>query len=180
MGNNLIKKTQYINPDTGEVQNEKVQHLASAFHDEKGYLFWARKNFAMSFADVDFPESMTMKERGQMATLAKNMWSNTNMLGYRGSGGVRAYNEEQIGELIGLKAYQAKDFVRSMIRVGMLAKVTVLVRSETITQYYINPIYFFGSNRIPLNLYLIFKSQLDEVLPRWVKDEYAASRDKAK
>ncbi len=180
MGNNLIKKTQYINPDTGEVTNEKVQHLAAAFHDEKGYLFWARKNFAKSFADVGFPESMTMKERGQMVTLVKHMWSNTNMLGYRGSGGVKAYNEEQIGELVGLRAYQAKEFVRSMIRVSMIAKVTVLVGSETITQYYINPIYFFGSNRIPLNLYLIFKSQLDKVLPRWVRDEYAASRDKAK
>ena len=180
MGNNLIKKTQYINPDTGEVQNEKIQHIAAAFHDEKGYLFWARKNFAKSFVGVDFPESMTMKERGQMATLAKHMWSNTNMLGYRGSGGVKAYNEEQIGDIVGLKVYQAKDFVRNMIKVGMIAKVTVLVGSETITQFYINPIYFFGANRISRNLYLIFRTQLDEVLPSWVRDEYAASSEKVK
>lgn len=180
MSNNLIKKTQYIDTDSGEVQNEKIQHLAAAFHSEKGYLFWARKNFAKSFADVDFPQSMTMKERGQMATLAKHMWLNTNMLGYQGSGGVKAYNEEQIGVIVGLKAYQAKDFVRNMIKVSMIAKVTVLVGNETIIQYYINPIYFFSSNRISLNLYLIFRTQLDEVLPRWVQDEYAASNDKGR
>jgi len=180
VSNSLIKKTQYINPDSGEITSEKVQHLAAAFHTEKGYLFWARKNFAKSFVDTDFPVSMTMKERGQMATLAKHMWSTTNMLGYRGGGGVKAYNEEQIGQIVGLKAYQARDFVRSMIKVSMLAKVTVLVGHDTITQYYVNPIYFFGSNRISLNLYLIFRKQLDEVLPRWVQDEYAASSVRVK
>jgi len=180
MSNSLIKVTQIINPDTGQITSEKVQHIAAAFHDEKGYLFWARKNFAKSFVEVDFPESMTMKERGQMATLAKHMWSNTNMLGYRGSGGVKAYTDEQIGVLVGLKAYQARDFVRSMIKVSMIAKVTVLLGGEKTTQYYVNPIYFFGSNRISLNLYLIFRKQLDEVLPRWVREEYAASSEKVK
>jgi len=175
MGNNLIKKTQYIDPDTGVIEKEKVQHFAAAFHTEKGYLFWNRKNFSKSFADVDFPPSMTMKERGQMLTLSGCMWSNTNMLGYRGSGGVKAYTEAQIGDKIGLKEYQVREFLRRMIKVGMLARVTVRVGSDTITQYYVNPIYFFGSNRISLNLYLIFRKQLDEVLPRWVREEYAAS-----
>ncbi len=173
MGDKVIKKTQYINTDTGALENESVQYIAASFHDEKGYLFWARKNFAKSFVDVDFPKSMTMKERGQMATLAKKMWSTTNMLGYRGNGGVKSYNDEQIGNIVGLKPYQAKTFMRKMIRVGMIAKVTVTTGEERATQYYINPIYFFGSNRIPLNLYLIFKSQLDKVLPSWVLEKYA-------
>jgi hypothetical protein len=174
MSDKIIKKTQYINMETGVVEKENTQYIAAAFHEEKGYLFWARKNFAKSFIDVEFPAAMTMKERGQMATLAKYMWSNTNMLGYRGSGGVKPYNEERIGNLIGLKAYQAKDFMRNMIGCGMIAKVIVTIEDEKTTQYYINPIYFFGSNRISLNLYLIFRTQLDEVLPLWVLEKYAA------
>lgn len=172
MADKLVKRTQYINEETGEVQAEKVQHIAAAFDDEKGYLFWARKNFAKSFVGVDFPESMTMKERGQMATLAKKMYSTTNMLGYRGNGGVKAYTVEQIGRIIGLKPYQANTFLRKMMKVGMIAKVIVSVGENRVTQYYINPIYFFGSNRIPLNLYLIFQKQLDEVMPDWVKNRY--------
>ena len=177
MSEKIIKKTQYINTDTGVIQKENTQFIAAAFHDEKGYLFWARKNFSKSFVDVDFPKSMTMKERGQMATLAKKMWSTTNMLGYRGNGGVKSYNDEQIGNIVGLKSYQAKSFMRKMIKVGMIAKVVVTTEGERVTQYYINPIYFFGSNRIPLNLYLIFKSQLDKVLPEWVLEKYALAKN---
>ena len=173
MSDKMIKRVQYIDTGTGVVEKENIQHIAAAFNDEKGYLFWARKNFAKSFVDVDFPKSMTMKERGQMATLAKKMWSTTNMLGYRGNGGVKAYNGIQIGSIVGLKAYQAKSFMRKMIKVSMIAKVTVMTGDERVTQYYINPIYFFGSNRIPLNLYLIFKTQLDQVLPVWVLNKYA-------
>ena len=176
MSDKILKKTQYINTDTGVIQKEDAKFVTAAFDDEKGYLFWARRNFAKSFVDVDFPKSMTMKERGQMATLAKKMWSNTNMLGYRGNGGVKPYDDEQIGSIVGLKAYQGKSFVRKMIRVGMIAKVTVTTEGERVIQYYINPIYFFGSNRIPLNLYLIFKNQLDKVLPGWVLEKYAVAK----
>ena len=176
MSDKILKKTQYINTDTGVIQKEDAKFVTAAFDDEKGYLFWARRNFAKSFVDVDFPKSMTMKERGQMATLAKKMWSNTNMLGYRGNGGVKPYDDEQIGSIVGLKAYQGKSFVRKMIRVGMIAKVTVTTEGERVIQYYINPIYFFGSNRIPLKLYLIFKNQLDKVLPGWVLEKYAVAK----
>lgn len=173
MSDQIIKKTQYINKDTGVVENENVQYIGASFHEEKGYLFWARKNFAKSFVDVDFPHGMTMKERGQMATLSKKMWSTTNMLGYRGNGGVKAYNDEQIGIIIGLKSYQAKSFVRKMIKDGIIAKVTVVTGGDRKIQYYVNPIYFLGSNRIPLSLYLIFKTQLDRVIPAWVIEKYA-------
>jgi len=176
MSDKILKRTQYINTGNGVIQKEDARFVTAAFDDEKGYLFWARKGFAKSFADVDFPKAMTMKERGQMATLAKKMWSNTNMLGYRGNGGVKPYNDEQIGTIVGLKAYQGKAFVRKMIRVGMIAKVTVTTEGERVIQYYINPIYFFGSNRIPLNLYLIFKNQLDKVLPAWVLEKYAVAK----
>lgn len=176
MSDQIIKKTQYINKDTGVIENENVQYIGASFHEEKGYLFWARKSFAKSFVDIDFPPGMTMKERGQMATLSKKMWSTTNMLGYRGNGGVKPYNDEQIGIVVGLKAYQAKTFIRKMIKDGIIAKVTVMTGGEKTIQYYVNPIYFFGSNRIPLNLYLIFKAQLDRVIPAWVIEKYALAK----
>ena len=168
----MIRETSYINQDTGEVYKCKVRHIAAAFDDEKGYLFWARKGFAKSFLGVDFPDSMTMTERGQMSTLAKKIWSNTNMLGYRGNGGVKPYSDVQIGQIIGLKEYQAKKFIRKMIRLGIMARATVEVGGGKEVQYYINPIYFFSSNRIPLSLYLLFRKELDKVLPAWVKAEY--------
>ena len=169
----MIKETRVVNEKTGEVHSTKIQHIAAAFHEDRGYLFWARKSFAKSFSDVDFPAKMTMKERGQMATLAKHMWSGANMLGYRGNGGTRPYSVEQIGEIVRLKPYQGRVFVRKMIRLGVMARVEIKVEGRQETQFYLNPVYFFSSNRIPLNLYLIFRWQLDAVLPDWVKQEFA-------
>jgi hypothetical protein len=169
----MRKETRLIDTQTGEIVNNKVEYISCSFDEQKGYLFWARKSFSKSFQDVEYPPEMSFKERGQMATLAKRIWSTTNMLGYRGRGGVRPFSIEQIGMIVGLKPYQAAKFVRKMIRVGMIAQVDVRLEKGRETQYYVNPIYFFSSNRIPLNLYLIFRKQLDAVLPAWVKQKFA-------
>jgi hypothetical protein len=176
----VIKRTTIADETTGEVHSTKVQYISAAFHEEKGYLFWARKGFAKSFQDVPYPREMTFEEIGRVAVLAKHIWSNTNMLGYRGNGGVKSYNVEQIGGLIGLKRRQAYNFVNKMLRLGILAKVNIKMEGKTETQYYINPIYFFASNHIPLNLYLIFRRQLDAVLPDWVKQQFVETAKRQK
>jgi hypothetical protein len=168
----MIKQTQIVDENTGEVCSTKVQHIAAAFQEEKGYLFWARKNFAKSFQDVPYPENMSILEIGQMAVLAKHIWSTTNMLGYRGNGGVKPYDAGGIAKILGVGLRRAQQFISKMIRSGMMARVEIKTESGTEVQYYINPVYFFSSNRIPLNLYLIFRRELDKVLPEWVKDEY--------
>ena len=168
----MIKKTQIIDNETGKLCSTKVQYISAAFREDRGYLFWARKNFAKSFQDVPYPPEMSFDEIGQMAVLAKHIWADTNMLGYRGNGGVKPYNVEQIGQIIKVGRRQAYRFVNKMIRLGMMAKVKIKTKTRTEMQFYVNPIYFFSSNRIPLNLYLIFREQLDEVLPEWVKAKF--------
>ncbi len=169
----IIEELRHIDPTTGEIIGSSTRHIAAAFDEERGYLFWARKSFAKSFLDVPFPPELSHAEIGKLAVLAKHIWSNTNMLGYRGNGGIKPCNIAQIGQYIGLREYQARVFVRKMIRLGVMARVEVKTEGHFETQFYINPIYFCSSNRIPLNLYLIFRSQLDKVLPEWVKIEFA-------
>jgi hypothetical protein len=62
-----------------------------------------------------------------------------------------------------MKPRQAYRFVEKMIKLGIMARVKVECENHTQTQYYINPMYYFSSNRLPLNLYLMFQPQLDEV-----------------
>lgn len=169
----MIKETTIVDPKTGEIKYKKAQNAFVVFDEEKGYLFWNRRSFAKSFSGVDFPKETTMRERGQLATLAKKIWSNTNMLGYRGNGGIRPLSPKQIGTVIGVKEYQANAFLRKMIRLGIIAKVNVVAGDSEEVHYYINPIYFCSTNRITLNLYLLFREQLDMFLPDWVKDKYA-------
>lgn len=169
----IIKRTQIIDDTTGDVASTKVQYISAAFSEEKGYLFWARKSFAKSFQDVPYPKGMTILEIGQMAVLAKHIWSSTNMLGYRGNGGIKPYDIPGIAKILKVGERRAQQFISKMIGIGMLARVRVETDGGVETQYYVNPVYFFSSNRIPLNLYLIFRQQLDGVIPDYAKKLYA-------
>jgi hypothetical protein len=169
----MIKKTFVYDGETGEKYSEKQKHFPPAFDEEKGYLFWPRKSFSKSFTGIDFPEEMNDLEIGRMARLAKMIWSNTNMLGYRGSGGVKPYSTEMIAGILKIKPRQAYRFIEKMILLGLIARVKIETETGKETQFYVNPIYFFSSNRIPLSLYLLFRNQLDHYLPAWVKTEYA-------
>jgi hypothetical protein len=166
----MIKRTMII--DNGEVRSVQEKAFAPVFDEAKGYLFWARKSFAKSFHDVDFPEEMNDLEIGRMAKLAKRIWSNTNMLGYRGNGGVRPYSVEMIAAFLKMKPRQTYRFIEKMVKLGVIARVKIDTGGNKETHLYVNPIYFCSTNRIPLNLYLIFRKQLDEVLPDWVKEKY--------
>ena len=120
----MIRRTTDWDEKTGEKIRETEKHFAPAFDEEKGYLFWARKSFSKSFTDVDFPEEMNDLEIGRMARLAKRIWSNTNMLGYRGNGGIKAYTIDMIAGILNVKPRQAYRFIEKMIRLGVLAKAT--------------------------------------------------------
>ena len=168
----MIRHTTDYDERTGEKIRSTEKHFAPAFDEEKGYLFWARKSFTKSFADVDFPPEMNDLEVGRMARLAKKIWSNTNMLGYRGNGGVKAYNLDKIAQILNLQPRQAYRFIEKMIRLGILAKVKIKTGETEETQLYVNPMYFFSSNRINLNLYLLFHKQLDKYIPEYAKEEY--------
>ena len=60
-------------------------------------------------------------------------------------------------------------FINKMIRKRILAKAIVEIGDVRQIQFYMNPIYFFNGKWLSLNLYLLFKSDLDFLLPEWVK-----------
>lgn len=174
----MLKQVKYVDKLTGEVLRKRQNFYPTAFDEEKGYLFWARKNACRSFHDIDFPKELSDVEIGRLAKLSKRIWSNTNMLGYRGNGGIQPYNVAGIAQVIGCQERQARRFIDKMMDLGLIAKVKTEVAGMTQTQYYLNPLYFSSSNRIPLNLYLIFKPHLDEYLPTWVIRRYSQQTGK--
>ncbi len=69
-----------------------------------------------------------------------------------------------------------------------MIKRTLYIEGDTVRQVqereyvenslYVNPIYFCSTNRIPLNLYLIFQKHFDEVMPAWVVERYREQHGK--
>lgn len=167
--------TTVIDTQTGEVKSEKknVTYFSPHFDEEKGYLWWHKKSYTKSFCEIAFPEKVSMIDRGRLVTLSKYVWSNTNMLGYRGHGGVKAYGVEQIAELIETTPDQAARFLKRMEKAKVIKPISVPFDDRVEIQYYVNPLYFFSSNRLSLNLYAIFHEELNPHLPDYVKQEFA-------
>ena len=168
----MKKITTIVDEETGEVVSHKQQGIGKRFDPEKGYLFRNQAGGFSQFYDVPFPSGMTDMEIGRMTRLAKKMWGSTNMLGYRGNGGVKPYDVDAIAKVIGLKQRQAYNFMSKMINLGVVAKVRIESKGQIDYQYYVNPLYYNSSNRIPLNLYLLFRTQLDPYVPSWAKKLY--------
>jgi hypothetical protein len=168
----MEKKITYTDTYSGEVLCEKTYKVNSSFDYEKGYLFWNRKNASKTFKDVQFPESMTFDEIGRLTVLTKYIYSNTNMLGYRGNGIVKPFSMSDIGKIIKLSDRYTQRYVKKLIDLGVMARVKITTGNRTEYQYYINPLYFFSSNWMPLNLYLLFRNQLDKYLPKWVISKF--------
>jgi hypothetical protein len=168
-----VKKTTIFADElTGEIYSQKSQLTGKRFDHEKGYLFRNQAGGFSQFYDVPFPDDMTDIEIGRMTRLAKKMWRNTNMLGYRGNGGIKPYDIGGIARVIGLQQRQAYNFINKMIALGVVAKVRIDSKGMTDYQYYVNPLYYNSSNRIPLNLYLLFRKQLDPYIPSWARRLY--------
>jgi len=164
-----------IDTSTGEILGvqSKTSYFSARFDEARGYLWKPQKGGARMFNEVPFPAAMSMIDRGRMATLAKHIWSNTNMLGYRGHGGVRPYSSSRIGELVGLSPEQSERFLKRMEGLEIVKSIKVPFGDRVEVQYYINPLYFFSGSRLSLNLYALFHEELEKHLPGWVKEEFA-------
>lgn len=168
-------KTTITDMETGEIKPGKssITYFPPRFDEEKGYLWWTQKTYAKMFCSVPYPKDLSMIDRGRLATLAKCIWSKTNMLGYKGHGGIRPYDIGQIAKIIETDVKQAAKFMNRMAAARIIKPVKVPFGERIETQYYVNPLYFFADNRLSLNLYLIFREELDAHIPAWVKEEYS-------
>lgn len=174
----MDKKVTYYDRETGEIYSEKHLKVSAYFDEAKGYLFWSRKDFAKMFSDVDFPSDLSDSDIGKLTKLSKRMYSTTNLIAYKGNGGVKAHSIKTIAKLLNISERQSRLFINKMIKYGIIGSVKCKVKHDISYQYYMNPIYFTSSNRIPLNLYLLFKKQLDEILPDWVRRKYKDLNEK--
>jgi len=164
----MLQVIRNVNEKTGEVLSQKEKYVPDAINEE-GYRVPSHKAGAKLFADVQFPREMTDAEIGKMARLAKLMIADSNMLGYRTKGGIKAYTREQIIEVIGLSDRRGREFIGKMLRLKVMQVCTRKYGDAEQEEFYINPAYFFAGRRISLNLYLLFREALDPILPAWVR-----------
>jgi hypothetical protein len=173
----FVIKVERIIDEHGQIVRETQREIPAYFDDAEGYLLWPRKNHGKHYRDTPFPAGMSFMDIGRMTVLSESMWSNTNMLGVKGQGGVKPFDLTDIAKVLKVAERQSYRFVDRMLKLGVMAKVKVMGNGESEIQYYINPLYFFGGKRLPLSLYLLFRKQLDAVLPTWVIQRFGKVKE---
>jgi DNA-binding Lrp family transcriptional regulator len=122
---------------------------------------------------VRFPEELSFSDKGRLLDLSKMIWRDTNMIGYRGNGGGRPYDLKKLADVLGLSGRHCQRFIGKMIGLGIIRHVEIKMENrKREVQYYMNPLYFCSSKRVSLNLYLLFRDQLNPFLPEWVKVKF--------
>lgn len=167
-----MNKVTNIVDDNGVIVSTKKIYFKDMFDEEKGYLFWVQTSFVKTFQDVELPKDITKPDIANLFLLSKKIYSNTNMVGYRSSGGIRPMTVEQMARVIRDTDRHTALFLNRMLKNRIIAKVNVIIGEDVTTQYYFNPIYFFSSNRLSRNLYLLFQKDLDSFVPEYAKQRF--------
>jgi hypothetical protein len=167
----MIRTSNLVDND-GVVVSTKMHYFKEMFDKEKGYLFQNQTRFIKTFQDTPLPESTTKPDIASLFLLSKEIYADTNMIGYRGYGGVRPMTISQMAKVIRDTDRHTVSFLGRMIGTRVMARVEVTVGDETVTQYYFNPIYFFSSTRLSRNLYLLFQKDIDYVIPEYAKQKF--------
>jgi len=167
-----ILSVQKINPETGELIYSRDSRGVDYFNDD-GYLFMINKNGARIFQYIDLPEGFSDSEVGKVFKLKNYIQQKTNMLYKRSSSGYTPMDREDIVKALGYESRRGITFFNRLIEKEILAQVTIKCGEDPDrVQYYINPLYFHGGKRINVNLYMLFKTQLDPYLKDWVRKKF--------
>lgn len=171
----LEVKTIITDMDTGEVKRER-RRVIKHWDMEKGYLLWSNKKSVRMFEDIELPQTLTNVEIASLYRLSKHLFHNTNMLYYVSNNSVKAMGVDEVGKVIKLKKRQAYNFLKKMVSCRVIMRGDFTLGESFFTCYYMNPIYFFNSKWLSLNLYLLFKEDLDQMLPGWVKEKFVEEK----
>lgn len=167
----MTKVTRFINQqvnEDGEIVRASTRTVRY-FDDDNGYLFWCNKEAVKSFKGYGLPKELSETETARVYRLSLTTHKGSNLICYRSGNVIKAMTVERIAAYLNISQRQAASFLRKMIDWRIIGRVKVQIGRNFETQYYINPIYFFNGKWLNYNLYFIFKKDLDDILPEWVK-----------
>lgn len=168
----LIKKN-FVDADSGEILKTTESSVKNLFDVNKGY-FFGNQVGAKRYLKNKFPENISDGEAGKLLKLFFNVEPNTNLLVFRSGNVNKAMQKENIAKRLGMSVRSCSRFLNKMVKLNVMAKVVVEKNniSKKEDNYFFNPVYFFAGNWLRYNLYVLFKKDLDGLLPRWVISKF--------
>lgn len=164
----VIVDQRWVTPD-GEVQRH-TQHTAfSRWDDDRGYKLFHNRSEISAVQKLQFHDDLTDQEVGRMCRLSRYLTPEANVLAYRGNKNeFKPMTPETMAKALRTNVRSVYRLLDKARNYGVIRKVT----AEGETLYYMNPLYFSASRYIPLNLYILFRDEIDKYLPGWAIERY--------
>jgi len=166
-----VKQTRIID-DNGEIKSERLTGMDFLFPDGKGYRMFMNKHSISGFPDIEYPKALNKNDIYLLHMLSREIVGDSCMIGYRSGNRKKPMDEKQIQKFTEIKGWRFAAWLKQMISLGMIAKLTVELENSSHVQFYMSPLYFFSGTYLPLNVYLLFQSQIDRHIPNWARDKY--------
>lgn len=173
----MIKKVSTIryNEDTGEVYSEGIKSYKSKLWiDGKGAMLKPRTYHKKIYSDIKLSE--IIKEKSDLLKtyiLVDSIYKDTNTIYVRTSkNNFRPANILDISKLFGITEKKTREYLRRMIKAGIIGELVLKIKDEEYTSYVFNPIYINSSKYISNDIYILFKPYLDKYFPDWIREKY--------
>ena len=173
-----IKINAVVDESSGEVlsKSEQVQNVRY-FDEDKGYLFKLNQESIKTYPGCGLPEDLTEAETARVYRLSLTMHKGSNLLCYRSGNIVKPMNTARIAGYLRMSVRRTLIFLQHMIQRRIIGRVKVKIGNSQETQYYLNPIYFFCGKWLSVNLYYLFRRDLDKLLKPWVIERFASYKN---
>lgn len=175
MGKDVVVKQNLIDVATGEVVKQKEFYLKNRFDVEKGFYFISQKNNHIKIFPENLPEDLTDADIGKLFKLSKQLQSNSNLLVYRSGNNIKPMQIKHISRLLGISERSCARFINKMLKLHIMGKTVERNCKFSLMcykKYFLCPTVFFCGCWLNYNLYIMFRSDLDKILPNWVVSKF--------
>jgi hypothetical protein len=165
------KRTIITDPSTGEVYSDKSEYATNKlWKDGKGGMIMPRNGHKKIYGVVKLTDVVKDKgDRANILVLLDNIYKDTNKI----CAGRKIAGIPDIAAMLNLREERAKRFLWRMMKIGIIAKMTVEVAGTTSVSWVFNPVFVNSCRYVSPELYLTFQKYIDEVLPEWMRRKYA-------
>lgn len=174
MGKDVVVKQSLIDTATGEVVKQKEFYVKNKFDAEKGYCFTSQKN-RINISPNNIHEEITDADIGKLFKLSRQLQANTNLLVYRSGNNIKPMQIKHIAKLLEISERSCVRFINKMIKLHVMGKTVERNCKFSLIcykKYFLCPTVFFCGCWLNYNLYIMFRSDLDKILPNWVISKF--------
>lgn len=175
MNDKMTKMVSYLNPQTGEVIEQK-SYVDMMFDYESGYVAWAKKKSIKTYIDRPLPEAFSWADKGRIEELKHYILKDNQFLVYRSGNAIKPIGVSQMASIFELSERRAKSLINKMKKCGIVKEVNL----NGVVYYSFNPMYGIKDKRITLTLFLIFQDELKGELPQWVVNKFLEQAEELK